>query len=25
VVEVTSTAERAAPLPAGWDPFARTV
>jgi predicted dehydrogenase len=25
VVEVTSTAERAAPLPVGWDPFARTV
>lgn len=24
-VEVTSTAERAAPLPVGWDPFARTV
>jgi predicted dehydrogenase len=24
-VEVTSTVERAAPLPAGWDPFARTL
>jgi predicted dehydrogenase len=24
-VEVTSTADQAAPLPAGWDPFARTV
>ncbi|GHF13245.1 Gfo/Idh/MocA family protein [Pseudolysinimonas yzui] len=25
VVEVTSTVERAAPLPVGWDPFVRTV